>query len=208
MKHFKTLVQSYSSKLSHTSLLTSVNYISDTLLQHFHLYQYTLLEDQPLDQKVANLSIETIEIPQPLSGGVTEAEWERREGIEKLEAACAVEKKKLLEAQAVALKEESARLEEIYKAQLSKLQEAEMTEQEVSEVIDSLASAHVESARSTILQEMKKHELDVGFQVKRLAEFAPRGAVSTPKPTTPSKAASPARDGKQSRAISRRSQKS
>ena len=178
-KQFKDTALHYSSRMSHSTLLFTISYITETLFQHHHLYQFLLTQEQPVDLTLLDVTIETAIIPQSLSCGISAEEWERKERVGELENAHVTKEKEHAEKRELVLQQEKLKLQKAYHTQLTKMT-PDISEEEVSEVIDSLAKTHLESTMTSISQEIKKQELDVDFQVQRLEIFASKPSKATP----------------------------
>ena len=143
-------------------------------------------------------SVEVADSPQPLCGGLTELEYERREKIKTLEAAHMEKEQEYLSERQLALQEEEEKLTEAYTSQFTKLQDSShLVESDVADVINSLATAHMHSVLTTVTQDVKKQGLDIGLKVDKLGIFASKPVEGDPKSPSPRKDTS--RGGRRSR---------
>lgn len=142
---------------SEGSLLKAVEYISTTMLHHFHLYQYMLCEQQMTDMTILRMDIQTPTLPLPLQTGITEGEWMRREKLRELEISHAKMKEDLIRTQG-----QKECIRDQYSTTGATLSEAQM-----EEAINELAKAHIQRVRGGLLRDITHHELDLRFHVER-----------------------------------------
>ena len=188
MKQFQEIIQTTDRRLSEAYLLLAVSYITQSLFQHYHLYQFLLCEEQPLELTLLDASVEVADCPQPLCGGLTEQEYERREKIKVLQAAHMKKEQEYLSERQLALQEEEEKLTEAYTSQFTKLQDSShLVESDVTDVINSLATAHMHSVLTTVTQDVKKQGLDIGLKVDRLGILASKPVEEDPKSPSPRK---------------------
>ena len=183
-------------EFSHHSLLSIIDYITTTLFQHYHLYQYLLTEEQPNDSTTLRLDVETAENdpPPPLNTAMSATQLERGGKVKELESMQAEREKKYLQSREMALQRESENLTAAYREELSQLQKSELTEEKLSQIIDSLAKAHVQSVKTVVSQDMEKHELDIEFRVQKLETVSPKRVSATPQPHSPCKSTLPSKN--------------
>ena len=175
VKQFQGIIQTSDTHLSKEYLLLVVRYITQSLLQHFHLYQYCLSTEQPLDLTILKVNVETADSPQPLANSTTLLEYERQKRIRELEAVYTEKDQLFTGERELALQQEDEMLKESYKTQFTKLEDApHLAESDVVEVIDSLAKAHTHAMFTAVSQEVKKQALDMEFHVDKLNVFAPK----------------------------------
>ena len=182
-------------EFSQHSLISIIDYITTTLFQHYHLYQFLLTEEQPNDLTVLRLDVETAgnDPPLPLNTAMSAAQFERREKIKELESMQAEKEKEYVQSREKALQRESENLTATYRAELSQLEKAEITEEKLSQIFDSLAKAHVQSVKTAVSQDLEKHELEIGFQVQKMEIVSPKRVGATPQPQSPRKSTSPSK---------------
>lgn len=166
----KRMAQSYSLCLPPSFLLPSVQYITDSLLQHHRLYGYLLTEEQPTDASLVQLSVAPpTPAPPALEAAVSLAEWQRAEQIKELESAQAQQRLECARTREKVLQDAQRRLQEVFDAQLSKLDGSHSCgEAEIKEMIASLTRAQVEHTRTALLQELARNKLDIGFHLEKL----------------------------------------
>ena len=188
VKQFQEIIRTTERKLAEAYLLLAVSYITQSLFQHYHLYQFLLCEEQPLELTSLEASVEVADCPQPLCGGLTKLEYERREKIKALEAAHLEKEQEYLSERQLALQEEEEKLTEAYTSQFTKLQDSShLVESDVTDVINSLATVHMHSVLTTVTQDVKKQGLDIGFKVDKLGIFASKPVEGDPKSPSPCK---------------------
>ena len=201
VKQFQKIIHTTDRKLSEMYLHLAVSYITQSLFQHYHLYQFLLCEEQPLELTMLEASVEVADSPQPLCTGLTALEFERREKIKALEAAHLEKEQEYLSKRQLALQEEEEKLKEAYMSQFTKLQNSSsVVESDVTDVINSLATAHMHSVLTTVTQDVRKQGLDIGLKVDKLGIFAPKPAEEDTKSPSPRKDTSTTpRGGRRSR---------
>ena len=201
------LIPHYSSKITPDNFLEAVEYIKDTIFQHFHLYQFLLTQEQPKDVTTLHLPIEALPSePTPLAQGIEEEEWLKREGIERLEAEHAQKEKEMIDCHTETERELQEKLEEAYQIELAKIKGGAgegklMTPNEVSEIIGTLLTARVELMTSTVTHALQRQALAMEARLEKMemisAKSSKQSLSSSPKLGPPSPS------GKKSRTSSR-----
>lgn len=168
------IVPSYSSSLSAQSLQMSLNYMTNSVLQHFHLYQFLLTRPQMLDLTSLELEVETPpQDPLSLEEGTEEDVWLKM----KIKQDLGVEyDKRIKELEATGEKAKSEADANLEKAQtqLAGLLDGPIKLSQLSDVVAMLVKAYVESAHVSLTQAMLKHSVDMEFRMEQLE------AVSAP----------------------------
>lgn len=193
LKQFETsLVPHYIIKMTDYNFLEAVGYIKETIFQHFHLYQFVLTQEQPIDLATLYLPIEVLPIdqPTPLAQGMPEEEWNRKEKVGQLEVQHTLRERELTESQRKTEVQLEDKLKEVYEMELSKIKGAEaegklMTPEEVAQVVESLLTAHVELASSTVTHAMQRNALALNARMERIEMFnsiKPGGQLLSPSP--------------------------
>lgn len=154
---FKALLDTQRAMFSEGSLLKAVEYLSTTMLHHFHLYQYMLCEQQMTDMTILRLDIQTPALPLPLQTGITEGERLRREKLKELEVSHAKMKEDLIRTEE----------QELHVDQHECNTDAKLSEAQLEEAINELAKAHIQRVRGGLLRDITHHELDLRFHVRR-----------------------------------------
>ena len=202
---FKAVTQCYTGKLCRTSMISAVDYITKTLLQHHLLFRFLLAEDQPLDLTTTCLAVESPPDPRPLAEGTPLEEWEKQEQVRKIEEARAKRENELAIARDAALSEMECKLLKAYESEFSRLSDADtMSEGMICSVTDSLATVHVESLLSCITHDLQQSEEEVGFQVAKVQALSPKHTQSIPSPSKSSSKLPAGKSGKAPRTGSRK----
>lgn len=210
LKHFETsLVPNYSTRITEHNFLEAVGYIKETIFHHFHLYQFLLTREQPIDLTTLYYPIEVLPAePLPLVQGIEEEEWNRREKIEQLDVERALKERELIEHQRKSEVELKEKLKSAYQIELAKIDEAEgklMTLEGVAKVTESLLTAHIDLMTSTVTHAMQAQALALNTRLKRVEMLSNKPSVQLSSPGPKKGAVSPA--GKKSRNSSRLSNK-
>ena len=175
--HFDNfLIPSYRSKMEEHNLQEAADYIQDTIFRHFHLYQFLLSQEQPIDLQTLHLPIDTVPSDLlPLSEGVEEEEWQRREKLKQLEDEDALKEKELMESHANVQSELEDKLKQAYSVELAKIGKGEsksMTPDEVAGVIGSIVAAHSEIVTLAVTHEMQKQAMALSSRLRKVEVFS------------------------------------
>lgn len=92
----------------------STQYLLQTLLLHPHLYHYLMNEEQERDISQSGLQLYPPSQPLPLTDGMPEEEWYRKERLTCVDAQYELQKNQLITEQDESLEEERGRLEKLY----------------------------------------------------------------------------------------------
>ena len=157
-KQFETqLVPHYSSKITPDNFVEALEYIKETIFQHFHLYQFLLTQEQPTDVTTLHLPIEVPPSESiPLSQGMIEEKWLKREKVEQLKAEHALKEREMIDLHTEAEKELQDKLMEAYQTKLAKIEGTVMTPGEVSKIIETLLTAHIELLTSKVTHALQR----------------------------------------------------
>lgn len=172
--HFRSLLDTQGAMLSEASLLTAAEYLSTTVLHHFHLYQYLLCEQQMTDMTYLRVDIQTPPSPLPLQTGITKGEWLRRENLKQLEISHAKIKEDLLKTQE----------QDIQVDQTEQNAERHLSEAQLEETISSLAKAHFQKMRSSLMRDIACHGADLTFHVEKAQVLHTEPTQSLPSQET------------------------
>lgn len=206
LKHFETsLVPHYSNRITEHNFLEAVGYIKETIFHHFHLYQFLLTHEQPIDLITLYRPIEVLPAePLPLVQGIEEEEWNRREKIGQLEVEHTLKEMELIEYQRKTQVELKEKLKNAYQTELAKIDETEdelVTPEGVAEVIESLLTAHIELMKSTVTHAMQTQELALNTRLEKVEMLSNKPNEHLLSPSPKKGAVSPG--GKKSRNSSR-----
>lgn len=162
------IIPCYSSILSASSLQTSLNYMTNSILQHFHLYQFLLTQPQIMDLTSLELEVETPpQDPLSLEDGTEEDVWLKMKIKQDQEAEYDKKMKELESTGAKAKSEADANLEKVH-TQLAGLLDGPIKLSQLSDIIAVLIKAYVESAHVSLTQAMLKHSADMEFRMEQL----------------------------------------
>lgn len=205
LKQFETvLIPHYSSKITEHNFLEAVDYIKQTIFQHFHLYQFLLTKEQPVDLTSLYLPVETLpDAPLPLAQGIEEEEWHRRERVRELEQEHAQKEREMIESHKMAQAEVEERLKKAYQTEFANIEEVGdgklMTVEEVAQVFDSLLTAHVEVTTSTVTHAMQRQRLALNARLEKMEVLSTKSSNASLSPSPNCKKASTSPMGKKSR---------
>ena len=210
-KQFETsLVPHYNSKITPDNFPDAVEYIKETVFQHFHLYQFLLTQEQPIDVTIVHLPIE---VPPsettPLAQGIEEEQWQKREQVEQLTAEHAQREKELIDSHTKAEIEAQEKLREAYQVELAKIEgggEGKLvTPEEVSEIIGTLLTAHMEVLTSTVTHALQRQALAIEARLEKMEVISAKASkLSLSSMASPPKLGPPSPSpGKKSRTSSR-----
>lgn len=210
-KQFETsLVPHYSSKMTPDNFQDAVEYIKETVLQHFCLYQFLLTQEQSKDVTTLQLPIEVLPTEfTPLAQGMEEEIWQKREKVEQLKAEHAQKEKEMIESQTKTEIEVQERLKEAYLVELAKIEggggESKLvTPEEVSEIIGTLLTAHMEVLTSTVSHALQRQALAVEARLEKMEIVSAKTSkLSQSSTASPPKLGPPSPSGKKSRTSSR-----
>ena len=166
------VIPSYRSKIVEHNLQEAADYIRETVFHHFHLYQFLLSQEQPINLETLCLPIDVVPSNLvPLAEGIEEEEWLKREKVKKLEEENALKEKELLDSHTKVQTELENKLKEVYKTELAKIDEGEsksMTPDEVTGVIESLVTAHMELMTSSVTHALQKQEMALNSRLHKM----------------------------------------
>ena len=169
LKEFENCLPLYSTKMTPHNFSEAVEYVKETIFQHFHLYQFLLTQEQPKDLTVLNLPIEVLPTdPTPLVQGTEEGEWNRREMIAQLEAEHGQKEREVIESYTKSQGELKDKLEEAYQTELAKIEDKLTTPDEVARVIESLVATHMELMTLTVEHSLQRHTLALETKLERM----------------------------------------
>lgn len=212
-KQFETsLVPHYSSKITPDNFLDAVEYIKETVFQHFCLYQFLLTQEQPKDVIALHLPIEVLPSEStPLTQGTDEEQWQKRERVEQLKEEYAQREKEMIDSHAKAEIEVQEKLKEVYEVELAKIEggsgELEsklLTPEEVSEIIGALLTAHMEVLTSTVTHALQRQALAIEARLEKMEVISVKASkLSLSSTASPPKLVPTSPSGKKSRTSSR-----
>lgn len=165
------IIPSYSGHMTPSSLQASMSFITKSILQHFHLYQFLLTQPQTTDLTTLTVNVETADREPPsLEEGVEEEVWLKIKKIEELKAEFG---KKMEEMEAIreqAVLQADANLGEVYEAQLADLADGpkKLSYQQVAGIVDALVKAHVDSSMVTLAHSLLQQNMELEFRVEQL----------------------------------------
>ena len=203
-----SLVPHYASKITDYNFLEAVDYIKTTIFQHFHLYQFLLTQEQPIDLTSLHLPVEVLPSdPLPLTQGIEEEEFKRRERVGKLEEEHALREKELVESQTKAQADLEEKVKKTYKTELAKIQEEEVegkliSAEELSQIVDSLMSTHLDVMTAKVTHAMQRHALALNSRLEKIEILSSKHSNESLS-SSPSKLGPPSPSGKKSRNPSR-----
>lgn len=205
-KHFETsLIPHYSSKITPDNFQDAVEYIKESIFQHFHLYQFLLTQEQPKDVTTVHLPIEVLPCEStPLAQGIEEEEWQKRERVEILKAEHAQREREMIDSHRKAETELQEKLKEAYQVELAKIDGGEnklMTPEEVSDIIGTLLTAHMEVLTSTFTHALQRQTLAIETRLEKMEVISAK--ASKLSLSSSSKLGPPSPSEKKSRASSR-----
>ena len=209
-KQFETsLVPHYSSKITSDNFLDAVEYIKETVFQHFCLYQFLLTQEQPKDMTTVHLPIEVLPSEStPLAQGIEEEQWQKRERVEQLKAEHTQKEKEMIDSHTKAEIEVQEKLKEAYQVELAKIEGGGgsklMTPEEVSEIIGTLLTAHMEVLTSTVTHALQRQALAIEARLEKMEMLSAKASkLSLSSMASPPKLGPPSPSGKKSRTSSR-----
>lgn len=181
IQHFQDkIVPIYSRHLSSLYLQYSIEYITKSIFQHFHLYQFLLTRPQNTQLTSLHLGVETPTIASEEVAGLHEAVaedvWLKIKKWEELEAEYDKQIKQLESKQAEAQSLADANLEKAYKTQLAMFSDGpkKVSLEQLSVIINTLTKAHVESALVGVSQGvLDKQNVDLNFRLEQLESVTP-----------------------------------
>ena len=206
-KQFETsLVPHYSSKITPENFQDAVEYIKESIFQHFHLYHFLLTQEQPKDVTTVHLPIEVLPCEStPLAQGVEEDEWQKRERIEVLKTEYAQREREMIDSHTKAETELQEKLKEAYQMEFAKIEgggESKlMTPEEVSEIIESLLTVHMEVLTSIVTHTLQRQALAIETRLEKMEVISAK--ASKLSLSSSSKLGPPSPSGKKSRTSSR-----
>ena len=209
IQHFKDVtIPNFSSHLSPSSLHNAVKYITESVFQHFHLYQFLLTQPQVTDTTTLERAVETlVEDPLDLSEGIIEETWIKTKKKNDLEAEYDRRVKELEVAGTKETELADANLQHLYETLLTNFTNGpqKVSPEDLSGIVDTLMKAHIESAQVMISQHLLKKNLDFSLKLDQLELFLPpsmkaraESAKKSKSPATGKKSKSPA-TGKKSK---------
>jgi hypothetical protein len=210
-KQFDTyLIPHYSSKMTPDNFLDAIEYIKETVLQHFCLYQCLLTQEQSKDVTTLHLPIEVLPSESiPLAQGMEEEQWKKREKMEQLKAEHAKKEKEMIESHTNTEIEVQEKLKEAYLVELAKIEAGGesgklVTSEEVSEIIGTLLTAHMEVLTSTVTHALQRQALAMEARLEKMEAISAKAPkLSLSSTASPPKLGSPSPSGKKSRTSSR-----
>ena len=165
------IVPKYSNHLSFHALITSLDFIIKSVLQHLHLYHLLLTQPQVTDLTTVDLHMDTPAGDLPsLQDGVEETIWLKAKMREEIESEYDSKAKQLEEVWKQATSQAEADLQSVYDLQLASLSEEprKMSVKQVSSIISALVKAHMEVSAVTIHQSLLKQSLDLERRLEQL----------------------------------------
>ncbi len=169
------LIPKYSSHLSSRTLLTSVNFITKSVLQHLHLYHFLLTQPQITNLTTLDLQVDTppSDIPS-LQDGVEQDLWLKMKAKQEIELEYDVKVKAMEEDRLRAISEAEAKLSQTYESLLDSLSKGpvKMSLEEIAHIISGLIKAHIDSSLVTISQSLLRQSVDLDYRLEQLEALA------------------------------------
>jgi hypothetical protein len=170
------VIPSYRDLMAPSTLRASLSFITDSILQHFHLYQFLLTQPQATDLTTVEVTVETpVKEQLSLQEAVEEAVWLKMKRLSELKAEFGkkMEEMELIREEAVS--QADARLEKVYKTLIADLAGGphKMSLQQVSRIVEILVKAHMDSCVVALAHSILLHNIELEFRIKRLEILAP-----------------------------------
>lgn len=172
-------IPTYSNILSPPFLTYAVDYVTKSIFQHFHLYQFLLTQPQITDLTQLEQTVETPtkDKPASLHEGVAEDMWLKLKRKQNLEADYELRLKELDAIDAEAKSQADDNLEQVYKTQLALFSDGprRVSPGELSDMVDALAKAHAEAAAVIVSQSLLRQNVEMDFRLQQLELFSSTG---------------------------------
>lgn len=165
------IVPNYCHSFSHAKFQDLTKYITTTVFQHVHLYQFILTEDQPAD--VIRLQ-KAVEVPkdnlQSLTDGIQEKQLMKTLIFQELQNNYEKRLKELEEMGLEAMEKAKKNLKKVYTAECTgiphhrKMISAEV----VSSLLSSVVATYVEPTILALSQRLQRQETDMKFRLDKM----------------------------------------
>lgn len=174
------IIPTYSNYLSPTSLRYSVEYITTSILQHFHLYQFLLTYTQTTDLTTLEVPVETpVKSPPCLQDAVTEDVWLNWKKKEEMEAEYEKTLKELEETGEEAKLLADMNLKMVCETQLADISNQPVSKERLADIVEALLKAHMDLARVPIEQILLKQDVDMDYRLDQMEALPELSEVLT-----------------------------
>ena len=169
-------------------------FVTKSILQHFHLYQFLLTHPHATDLTTVEATVETPDREPPsLDEGVEEEAWLKMKKIEELKAEFEKKMEEMGLIREEAVSQAEANLRDVYKTQLGGLADGpkKISYQQVSDIVGALVTAHIDSSVVTLAHSLLQQNMELEFRVEQLEILAAAAHKGTPHGSTSSCGSSP-----------------
>jgi len=167
----EVIVPNYCNSFSHARFPDLVQYISKTIFQHIHLYQYVLTEEQPADILTARTKVEVPdEEVASLSDGLQERQFIKQKIIQELTESCESRLKEIKESGKAAMSRAKAFQQRIYEADSTgnpnrrKL----MPFERLSSILSIVVEAAIEPTSLAISEALQKQDAIFNLRLQKI----------------------------------------
>lgn len=159
--------------LTQTLSFHVLSYITQNILQHFHLYHFLMNQQQEETVTSLDLSVLTAgKSPPPLRNGMDLNKWEKKERVREVEMKYMMKERAVLEMRESLIKKEIKNIEEVERLIFTELQSkccTGLTENEIVTMTNTITEAHINHLLSSLVHQMAQQEGCVGVMVDSLA---------------------------------------
>lgn len=165
-----------------------MSFITQSILQHFHLYQFLLTQPQATDLTSVVMAVETPDREPPsLEEGVEEEVWLKMKKVEELKVEFEKKIQDMEKIREQAVLQADANLGEVYSTQLADFADGPV-KLSYQQVVDALVGAHVDSSMVTLAHSLLQQNMELEFRVEQLEVMvAPRKGPEGRKQSSPIK---------------------